>query len=168
VADKAFCIVLRATTLLFCIRYLIFAMSSDNASSTVTYTSVSSNSNGPSSWGIPLVNADEIPDMDPYEENTQSTMHHQMMAFISRISLMLMMLHLLRRTDDEDPEEDDNEDPEEDPSEEHEPEDKDAKENEPSEDSDETGPFEENKTAATPPPPRSPQTRIPFFADMSL
>ncbi|GJU27837.1 hypothetical protein Tco_1166458 [Tanacetum coccineum] len=46
-------------------------MSSDNASSTVTYTSVSFYSNGPSSWGIPLVNADKIPDMDPYEEVAQ-------------------------------------------------------------------------------------------------
>ncbi|GJV18267.1 putative reverse transcriptase domain-containing protein, partial [Tanacetum coccineum] len=43
-------------------------MSSDNASSAVTYTSVSSDSNGPSSWGIPLVNAGELPEMDPYEE----------------------------------------------------------------------------------------------------
>ncbi|GKA84485.1 hypothetical protein Tco_0806080, partial [Tanacetum coccineum] len=42
-----------------------------NASSTVTYTSVFSDSNGPSSWGIPLVNADEIPEMDPYEEVAQ-------------------------------------------------------------------------------------------------
>ncbi|GKB26665.1 hypothetical protein Tco_0866066 [Tanacetum coccineum] len=42
-------------------------MSSDNASSAVTYTSVSSDLNGPS-WGIPLVNADELPEMDPYEE----------------------------------------------------------------------------------------------------
>ncbi|GKD90130.1 hypothetical protein Tco_1365637, partial [Tanacetum coccineum] len=72
---------------------------------------------------------------------------------------------------DEDPEEDPNEehdpededeDPEEDPSEEHEPENEDAKEDESSEDSDETEPFEENETAATPPPPRSPQTRISF------
>ncbi|GKA85932.1 hypothetical protein Tco_1510400, partial [Tanacetum coccineum] len=45
-----------------------FAMSSDNASSTVTYTSVSSSSSEPSAWGIPLVNAGEIPDVDPYEE----------------------------------------------------------------------------------------------------
>ncbi|GKB01609.1 hypothetical protein Tco_0829653 [Tanacetum coccineum] len=49
-------------------RLLKFAMSSDNASSAVTYTSVSSDSNGPSSWGIPLVNAGEIPKMHPYEE----------------------------------------------------------------------------------------------------
>ncbi|GJY59036.1 hypothetical protein Tco_0458928, partial [Tanacetum coccineum] len=80
-------------------------------------------------------------------------------------------------TDDEDPEEDDDEDPEEDPSEEHdpedededpeedpreehEPEDKDAKEDESSKDSDETKPFEENKTAATPPPPRHHEARI--------
>ncbi|GKC13161.1 hypothetical protein Tco_1009943, partial [Tanacetum coccineum] len=76
VADKALCIVLRATTLRFRIHYLIsvseprFAMSSDNTSSTVTYTSVSSDLNGPSSWGIPLVNASEIPDMDPITNNT--------------------------------------------------------------------------------------------------
>ncbi|GJW25714.1 hypothetical protein Tco_0039525 [Tanacetum coccineum] len=43
-------------------------MSSNNASSTVTYTSVSFDSNGPSSWGIPLENAGEILDMDPYKE----------------------------------------------------------------------------------------------------
>ncbi|GJR67238.1 hypothetical protein Tco_0013303, partial [Tanacetum coccineum] len=46
------------------------AMLSDNASSTVTYTSISSDSNGPS-WGIPIVNADELPKMDPYEEVAQ-------------------------------------------------------------------------------------------------
>ncbi|GJX34812.1 hypothetical protein Tco_0246369 [Tanacetum coccineum] len=45
-------------------------MSSDNASSTVTYTSISSDSNGPS-WGIPLVNASELLEMDPYEEVSQ-------------------------------------------------------------------------------------------------
>ncbi|GKC12328.1 hypothetical protein Tco_1009110, partial [Tanacetum coccineum] len=59
-------------------------------------------------------------------------------------------------TDDED------EDPEEDPSKEHDPKDEGAKQDESFEDSDETEPFEENETAATPPPPRSPQTRIPF------
>ncbi|GJX25531.1 UVR domain-containing protein [Tanacetum coccineum] len=68
VADKAFCIVLRVTTLLLRYHYLKFAMSSVNASSTVTYTSVSFDSNGPPSWGIPLMNASEIPEMDPYEE----------------------------------------------------------------------------------------------------
>ncbi|GJS21079.1 hypothetical protein Tco_0449711 [Tanacetum coccineum] len=51
-------------------------MSSDNASSTITYTSVSSDSNGPSSWGIPLVNAGEILDIDPYEEVTQQGQAH--------------------------------------------------------------------------------------------
>ncbi|GJZ98765.1 hypothetical protein Tco_0671218 [Tanacetum coccineum] len=53
-----------------------FAMSSDNASSAVTYTSVSSDSNGPSSWGIPLVNAGELPEMDPYEEVAQQGQAH--------------------------------------------------------------------------------------------
>ncbi|GKE24573.1 hypothetical protein Tco_1436085, partial [Tanacetum coccineum] len=46
------------------------AMSSDNASSAVTYTSISSYSNG-LSWGIPLVNAGELPEMNPYEEVVQ-------------------------------------------------------------------------------------------------
>ncbi|GJU39229.1 hypothetical protein Tco_1192186 [Tanacetum coccineum] len=73
--------------------------------------------------------------------------------------------------EDKDPEEDPNEehdpededeDLEEDPNEEHEPEDEDAREDESFEDYDKTEPFEENETAATPPPPRSPQTRIPF------
>ncbi|GJX95411.1 hypothetical protein Tco_0351209 [Tanacetum coccineum] len=52
--------------------YLVprLAMSSDNASSAVTYMSISSDSNGPS-WGIPLVNAGELPEMDPYEEVAQ-------------------------------------------------------------------------------------------------
>ncbi|GKF02749.1 hypothetical protein Tco_0029672, partial [Tanacetum coccineum] len=45
-------------------------MSLDNASSAVTYTSISFDSNGPS-WGIPLVNAGELPEMDPYEEVAQ-------------------------------------------------------------------------------------------------
>ncbi|GKB55540.1 putative reverse transcriptase domain-containing protein, partial [Tanacetum coccineum] len=51
-------------------------MSSDNALSAVTYTSVSSDSNGPSSWGILLVNAGEIPEMDPYEEVAQQEQTH--------------------------------------------------------------------------------------------
>ncbi|GJS48361.1 hypothetical protein Tco_0598482 [Tanacetum coccineum] len=45
-------------------------MSSDNASSAVTYTSISSDSNG-LSWGIPLVNVVELPEMDPYKEVAQ-------------------------------------------------------------------------------------------------
>ncbi|GKB60274.1 hypothetical protein Tco_0916460 [Tanacetum coccineum] len=45
-------------------------MSSDNASSAVSYTSISSDSNG-LSWGIPLVNAGELLEMDPYKEVAQ-------------------------------------------------------------------------------------------------
>ncbi|GJX84047.1 hypothetical protein Tco_0333528 [Tanacetum coccineum] len=45
-------------------------MSSDNALSAVTYTSISSDSNGPS-WGIPLVNVGEIMEMDHYKEVAQ-------------------------------------------------------------------------------------------------
>ncbi|GJV72999.1 hypothetical protein Tco_1492994 [Tanacetum coccineum] len=50
-------------------------MSSDNASSAVTYTSISSYSNG-LSWGIPLVNVGELPEMDPYEEVAQQGQAH--------------------------------------------------------------------------------------------
>ncbi|GKB74970.1 hypothetical protein Tco_0936382 [Tanacetum coccineum] len=46
------------------------AMLLDNASSAVTYTSISSDSNG-LSWGIPLVNASELPEMDPHKEVAQ-------------------------------------------------------------------------------------------------
>ncbi|GKF53898.1 hypothetical protein Tco_0160808 [Tanacetum coccineum] len=45
-------------------------MSSDNVSSAITYTSVTSDSNG-SSWGNLLVNAGELPEMNPYEEVSQ-------------------------------------------------------------------------------------------------
>ncbi|GJV12345.1 hypothetical protein Tco_1353886 [Tanacetum coccineum] len=43
-------------------------MSSDNASSVVTYMSISSDGQ---SWGIPLMDVDELPEMDPYEEVAQ-------------------------------------------------------------------------------------------------
>nr|GEV32161.1 putative reverse transcriptase domain-containing protein [Tanacetum cinerariifolium] len=45
-------------------------MSSNNAQSAVTYTSISSDSDRPS-WGIPLMNAGKFPEMDPYEEVAQ-------------------------------------------------------------------------------------------------
>ncbi|GKF79952.1 hypothetical protein Tco_0235520, partial [Tanacetum coccineum] len=45
-------------------------MSSNNASSAVTYMSISSDSDGPS-WGIPLMDASELSEMDPYEEVAQ-------------------------------------------------------------------------------------------------
>ncbi|GJX92339.1 hypothetical protein Tco_0345665 [Tanacetum coccineum] len=50
-------------------------MSSDNASSAVTYTSISFDSNG-LSWGIPLVNAGKLSEMDPYEEVAQQGQAH--------------------------------------------------------------------------------------------
>ncbi|GKB33192.1 hypothetical protein Tco_0872593 [Tanacetum coccineum] len=59
-------------------------MSSDDASSTVTYTSVSSGSSKPSAWGIPLVNAGEIPNVDPYEEVAQHGQAHPLSpAYVS-------------------------------------------------------------------------------------
>ncbi|GKE97881.1 hypothetical protein Tco_0021232, partial [Tanacetum coccineum] len=59
-------------------------MSSDNASFAVTYTSISSDSNGPSSWGILLENAGEISEMDPYEEVAQQGQAHPLSpAYVS-------------------------------------------------------------------------------------
>ncbi|GKA17168.1 hypothetical protein Tco_0697005 [Tanacetum coccineum] len=195
-------------------RLMRFAMSSNNASSIVTYTSVSSDSNRPSSWGIPLESDDEIPDMDPYEEVAQQGQAHPLspayvpdpMELDEHVPLYAPEPkhpeHLVSADDDSQAEdqpyaedasptaespgyiadsdpmendtdadsidypdepgtddEDEDEDPEEDPSKEYEPENEGAKEDE---DSDETESFEENETVATPPPPRSPQTRIPF------
>ncbi|GKB13719.1 hypothetical protein Tco_0847642 [Tanacetum coccineum] len=62
------CIILALVDYTKCLHRL--AMSSDNTSSAVTYTSISSYSNE-LSWGIPLVNAGELPEMDPYEEVAQ-------------------------------------------------------------------------------------------------
>nr|GEV49726.1 hypothetical protein [Tanacetum cinerariifolium] len=107
-------------------------MSSDNAQSAVTYTSISSDSDRPS-WGIPLMNAGEFPKMDPYEEVAQQG-----------------TLEYNAPSDDDIQVEDDDEDLEEDPSEEHEPEDDDEDPeeypNKGPKDSDETEPFEEDET----------------------
>ncbi|GKD56411.1 hypothetical protein Tco_1289798 [Tanacetum coccineum] len=70
----------------------------------VTYTSISSDSDGPS-WGIPLMDVGKLLEMDPYEE---------MMIFQSRISLYLadasptaLSLGYVTDSDpDEDPKED--------------------------------------------------------------
>ncbi|GJT32257.1 hypothetical protein Tco_0922676 [Tanacetum coccineum] len=107
-------------------------MSSDNASSGVTYTSISSDSNR-LSWGIPLVNVDELPKMDPYEEDTDANS-------IDYPDKPEDGDEDPDEDNDEDPEkdpskehdyEDDDEDPEEDPSEEHKQQDEDTREEEP-------------------------------------
>ncbi|GKB20199.1 hypothetical protein Tco_0854122 [Tanacetum coccineum] len=173
-------------------------MSSNDALSTVTYTSVSSGSSEPSAWGIPLVNVGEFPNVDPYEEVAQHGQAHPLspayvpdiMELDEHVPLYVPEHHDSSEEDmsvedqpnaedadscgflaDSDsmeddtdadsidypdkPEdgEDDDEDPEEDPSEEHESEDEEAKEDDPFKDSDKTEPFEEDKTAATPPSP---------------
>nr|GEZ77438.1 hypothetical protein [Tanacetum cinerariifolium] len=115
-------------------------MSSDNAQSAVTYTSISSNSDGPS-WGIPLMNVGEHPEMDPYEEVAQQGQELEHPEYHAPLDDDIQV-----KDDDEDPEE------------EHEPGDEDTKE--PSKGSDETEPFEEDKIAVTPPPPRHHGARI--------
>nr|GEW25627.1 hypothetical protein [Tanacetum cinerariifolium] len=108
-------------------------MSSDNAQSAVTYTPISFDSDGPS-WGIPLMNASEFPEMDPYEEVAQQGQVHPLSPDYVPDPMELdehVPVHILKpeqpeyhAPSDEDIQVgDDNEDPEEDPSEEHEPED---------------------------------------------
>nr|GEW88872.1 hypothetical protein [Tanacetum cinerariifolium] len=116
-------------------------MSSDNAQSTVTYTSISSNSDGPS-WGIPLMNVDPM-ELDEHAPVYVPEPQH---------------LEYQAPPDDgiqvEDDDDDPKEDPEEDPSEEHKPEDDDEDpEEDPNEEheskgSEETEPFEEDEIAA--------------------
>nr|GEZ22195.1 hypothetical protein [Tanacetum cinerariifolium] len=139
-------------------------MSSDNAQSVVTYTSISSDSDGPS-WGIPFMNAGEFSKMDPYEEVAQQRQVHPLSPTYIPDPMELdkhVPVHVLDPkhpeyhvpSDDGIQVEDDDEDPEEDPSKEQEPEDDDDdldedpnEEHEP-EDSDETEPFKEDETDA--------------------
>nr|GEZ85475.1 hypothetical protein [Tanacetum cinerariifolium] len=128
-------------------------MSSDNAQSTVTYTSISSNSDGPS-WGIPLMNADPM-ELDEHAPVYVPEPQHPEYHAPSDDNIQV-------ENDDDDP----MEDPEEDPSEEHEPEDDDEdpevdpNEEHKSKGSDETEPFKEDKIAVTPPPSRHRGARI--------
>nr|GFA46900.1 reverse transcriptase domain-containing protein [Tanacetum cinerariifolium] len=155
-------------------------MSSDNAQSAVTYTSISSNLDGPS-WDILLINAGEFLEMDPYEEIAQQGKVHPLspayipdpMELDKHVPVHVSdpehsEYHVLSdddirvEDDDKDPEED----PEEYPSKEHEPEDynedpeEDPNEEHEPEDSDEREPLEEDETAVTPPPPRHHGARI--------
>nr|GEY33553.1 putative reverse transcriptase domain-containing protein [Tanacetum cinerariifolium] len=147
-------------------------MSSDNAQSAVTYTSISSYSDGPS-WGISLMNSGEFSKMDPYEEIAQQGRAHPLSPSYIPDPMELdehAPVYVLEpqhpeyhapshddiqvEDDDDDPEED----PEEDPSEEHEPEnddedpEEDPNEEHESKGSEETKPFEEDEIAITPPP----------------
>nr|GFA82048.1 hypothetical protein [Tanacetum cinerariifolium] len=147
-------------------------MSSDNAQSAVTYTSISSDSDRPS-WGIPLMNVNEFSEMDPYEEVAQQGQVHPLSPVYVPDPMELdehVRVHVLKPehpeyhapSDDDIQVEDDDEDPKEDPSKEHEPKDDDEDPNEEHEpkDSDETEPFEEDETVVTPPPPRHRRARI--------
>nr|GEU93850.1 hypothetical protein [Tanacetum cinerariifolium] len=132
--------------------------------SAVTYTSISSDSDGPS-WGIPLTNAGEFSEMDPYEEVAQQGQVHPLSPAYIPDPMELDEYVPVYVSEPEHPEyhapsdddiqvEDDDEDLEEDLSEEHEPEDdnedpeEDLNEEHKPEDSDETEPFEEDEIAA--------------------
>ncbi|GJX86796.1 hypothetical protein Tco_0337570 [Tanacetum coccineum] len=164
------------------------AMSSDNASSAVTYTSISSDSNGPSWVGractVPVYVLE--PEHPEYLVPSDDDMQVKDQPYADDASPIAKSPGYIADSDsieedtdedsidypdeleddDEDPEENDDEDLEEDleedPNEEHEPEDEDTKEKEPFEGFDETEPFEEDETAVTPPPPRHRGARISF------
>nr|GFA46820.1 reverse transcriptase domain-containing protein [Tanacetum cinerariifolium] len=128
--------------------------------SAVTYTSISSDSDGPS-WGIPLMNVGELPEMDPYEEVAQQKQAHPLSPAYVPDPMELDEHVPVYVPDPEHPEyhapsdddiqvEDDNEDPEkdpeEDPSEENEPEDDDEDpEEDPNEEHESKG-FEETES----------------------
>nr|GEX99170.1 putative reverse transcriptase domain-containing protein [Tanacetum cinerariifolium] len=85
------------------------AMSPDNAPSVITYTSISSNSDGPS-WGIPLMNVGEHPKRDLYEEVAQQ-------GHALPLSPAYVPDHM--ELDEHVPAEDEDEDSKEDPKEDH-------------------------------------------------
>nr|GEW35873.1 reverse transcriptase domain-containing protein [Tanacetum cinerariifolium] len=128
------------------------------------------------------MNAGELPEMDPYEKVAQQGQAHPLSPAYVPDPVELDEHVPVYVPEPEHPEyhapsnddiqvEDDDEDPEEDPSEEHEPEDDDEDPNEEhkpkdgdtkksSKGSDETEPFEEDKIAVTPLPPRHRGARI--------
>nr|GEY43150.1 hypothetical protein [Tanacetum cinerariifolium] len=153
-------------------------MSSDNAPSAVTYTSISFDSDGPS-WGILLINAGELPEMDPYEEEhvpiyvsdpehpkyhvpSNDDMQFEDQPFADDALLIaespghIADLDLMEEDsiDYPDKPEDDDEDLEEDPKENH---------TEYPSDGGDAADIEAFETNESAPTPRSPQTRIPFF-----
>ncbi|GJT26142.1 hypothetical protein Tco_0906417 [Tanacetum coccineum] len=122
---------------------------------------------------IPLMNASELLEMDPYEEVAQQGQAPLLSPAYVPDPIELdehvpvyvpepehPEYHIPSDDDMQHEPEDDNEDPKEDPNEEHEPEDEDTKEEEPSKVFDETESFEEDETAVTPPPPRNREVRI--------
>nr|GFA19471.1 reverse transcriptase domain-containing protein [Tanacetum cinerariifolium] len=128
------------------------AMSLDNAQSAVTYTSISSDLDGPL-WGIPVMNADELSEMEHYEEVAQQGQvpplsptypHADDASPITESPGYIANSDSMGEDDDEDPEEDlseehkpedDDEDPEEDPNKDPEPKEEDTKKEELSEES---------------------------------
>nr|GFB14606.1 putative reverse transcriptase domain-containing protein [Tanacetum cinerariifolium] len=115
-------------------------MSSDNAQSAVTYTSISSNLDGPW-WGIPLMNVGDLPKMDPYKEVAQQGQVHPLSPTYIPDPMELDEHAPVYVSEPQHPEY-------------HAPSDDDIQ------GSDETGPFKEDKIAVTPPPSRHRGARI--------
>nr|GEU45622.1 hypothetical protein [Tanacetum cinerariifolium] len=159
---------------------LRLTMSPNNAQSAVTYTSISFDSNGPS-WGIPLMNAGELSEMEPYEEVAQlghvpslspvyvpNSIELDEHPYADDVSPTAKSPRYIADSDlmEEDTDEDsidyldEPEDDDEDPNEEPEPKDEDTKKEELFEGFDETEPFEKDKTGVTPPPPRHRGARL--------
>ncbi|GJV62054.1 hypothetical protein Tco_1468154 [Tanacetum coccineum] len=146
---------------------------SDSEHSTVSYTSISSDSD-PLAWGIPLIDAGEVPEMDPYEEVSQqghvaplspayvpSPMeleHHVPMYIPEPVEGPEEdpIDYVVDPDDDEDDEEESSEDDDDEEEEHLAPADSTAIASlatDPVPSAEETEPFETDESAATPPPP---------------
>ncbi|GJX15459.1 hypothetical protein Tco_0216291 [Tanacetum coccineum] len=179
-------------------RFPRLAMSSNNTSSAVTYTSISSDSNG-LSWGIPLVNADELLEMDSYKDVEDQPYADDALPIAESPGHIADSESMEEdfidypdepEDDDEDPKEDLEEDHTDDPADgedgdDYDDDDTDDEDEEPTKEEEEhiasvdpsavpvvdlvppTGDTEAFKTDESAPTPRSPQTRDPFFSDMS-
>ncbi|GKA26944.1 hypothetical protein Tco_0713112 [Tanacetum coccineum] len=138
-------------------------MSLDNASSAVTYTSISSYLNRPS-WCIPLVNAGELSGMDLYEEVENQPYADDILPIDeSPVHIANSVSIEEDSIDYPDEPKDDDEDPKEDLEEDHTdyPADgEDVPVVDPVPSAGDTEAFETDKSAPT---PRSPQTRVPFY-----
>nr|GFD23700.1 hypothetical protein [Tanacetum cinerariifolium] len=158
--------------------------------STVSYTSISSDSD-PSAWGIPLMDAGEVSEMDPYEEVAQQGQAAPpSSAYVPDLMELKHHVPVYVLEHVEDPEEESKGDPKEDPIDYAIDADDDEDEEESSEDDDdeeedhlapadltvvassavdhvpsaeETDPFKTDESAARPPPPLAYRTTFRMF-----
>ncbi|GKC24395.1 putative reverse transcriptase domain-containing protein, partial [Tanacetum coccineum] len=144
-------------------------ISSDNISSVVTYTSISSDSDGPS-LGIPLMNAGELLEMEPYEEVAQQRQAAPLSPAYVPDPMELEHHILVHDIDDdaEDEEEEEESSDDDDEEEEHLASVVALSAVDPIPSAEETKPFETDESAATPPPAFYTTSRIADIPEADL